>query len=534
MNYMYLSQTSITLVLLVFLTSTVFYQTINMKTDDVENTIEIKKIALYSENIETTVNKNLEKIVNDVFVNISYEIMNEDMSFYNSADEAENSIENDISNRLNNSLSKLNDKNITISVESVEITPTTNPLIINVNCKVNLNYHKPVNGITILLNKDIELDKDIPLSKLPDPYVYRNDFYEEWNNELNVDVGVNGFTDDKYHTFCIILNNSNFNYNCMNNSNSPREIRVIGYNTTSSKWNVILPYWVQTWRQGINDTSIIWVNCSSNEISGNNIKLLYNSTTTIDKQNPKDTFILYDTFDSNRIDSNIWDVSGGYYIDNNKLIVQGLGSSVWTDKTYGTGYELIFRGSFTPVHAQSVGFFKSKSDDEGVGWDCYNWSSYWLYMRNGSGGSYVPNGNNYLSEFHIYSLKRISEQNLNFTILGDTLDIEYTNISNNGDKGNKYPISINTFTNSNATISIDWIFLKDINSITPTVGAETSNPDYKELKPKTMTGTIYYGDSEQYNYISGLEAGNYSIIGILTNTSDSWGTVGYRPKIEIE
>ena len=113
---MYLSQTSITLVLLVFLTSTVFYQTINMKTDDVENTIEIKKIALYSENIETTVNKNLEKIVNDVFVNISYEIMNEDMSFYNSADEAENSIENDISNRLNNSLSKLNDKNITISV----------------------------------------------------------------------------------------------------------------------------------------------------------------------------------------------------------------------------------------------------------------------------------------------------------------------------------------------------------------------------------------------------------------------------------
>jgi hypothetical protein len=319
----------------------------------------------------------------------------------------------------------------------------------------------------------------------------------------------------------------------MNNSNSPREIRVIGYNTTSSKWNVILPYWVQTWRQGINDTSIIWVNCSSNEISSNNIKLLYNSTTTIDKQNPKDTFILCDTFDSNRIDSNIWDVSGGYYLDNNKLIVQGLGSSVWTNKTYGTGYELIFRGSFTPVHAQSVGFFQPKSDTVGVGWDCYNWSSDWLYMRSGSNGSYVPNGYNYTSEFYIYSLKRISEQNLNFTILDDTLDIEYTNISNNGDKGNNYSISINTLNNSNATISIDWIFLKDINNITTSVGAPNI-PTYKELKPKTRTGTIYYGDSEQYNYISDSGAGNYSIIGILTNTSDSWGGVGYRPKIEIE
>ncbi|ABR56433.1 conserved hypothetical protein [Methanococcus aeolicus Nankai-3] len=531
---MYLSQTSITLVLLVFLTSTVFYQTINMKTEDVENTIEIKKIALYSDNIETATNRNLEKIVNDVFVNISYGIMNNG-EFYNSAEEARSSIEKNISKKLNNSLSKLNDKNITISVGNVSISHTNDPLIVNVKCDVNLDYTKEVNGITISSNKNIELNKDIILSKIPDPYVYKNNFYYEWNNEK--EITVNNMPNNEYHTFYIILNNSNFNYGHMNNSDSPNEIRIIGKN--KGKNNIVLPYWVQTWKQGTTNTSIIWVNCSRNELFGSNgnpnIKIIYNSTTKIDRQNPKDTFILFDTFDNTRIDGNTWNVSGGYYIDNSKLIVQGLGSSVWTNKTYGTGYELMFKGNFTPVHAQAVGFFEPKSDYNGVGWDCYNWSDSWLYMRNGSGGSYVPNGYNYLNEFHTYGLKRISEQNLTFTILNDTLDMEYTNTFNNGDNDNNYPISINTFTNSNATISIDWIFLKDVNDITATVGAETTTDIiYNELKPKTMIGTIYYGDPEQYIYVNGTEAGNYSIIGILTNTTDSWGTVGYKPKIEIE
>ncbi|UXM84434.1 DUF2341 domain-containing protein [Methanococcus aeolicus] len=554
---MYLSQTSITLVLLVFLTSTVFYQTINMKTEDVENTIEIKKIALYSDNIETATNRNLEKIVNDVFVNISYGIMNNG-EFYNSAEEARSSIEKNISNKLNNSLSQLNDKNITISVENVEINHTDNPLIINVTCKVKLDYSKPVNGIIISLNKDIDINDNIKLSKLPDPYVYRNDFYYDWNN--GVDITVNNINDDNYHTFRVVLNSSNFDYGYMNNSDSPREIRIIGWNTTSNKWNVLLPYWVQTWKQGTTNTSIIWVNCSNDELFGSRggsikagggsikagvrskiIKIIYNSTTKIDRQNPKDTFILYDNFDNSRIDGNTWNVSGGYYIDNSKLIVQGLGSSVWTNKTYGTEYELMFKGNFTPVHAQAVGFFTQKSDTDGVGWDCYNRSdNNWLYMRNDSiiywneNNNWIPNGITYLNEYYIYDLKR-DDGNVVFSIMEDNLSISYSEKTFTTNVNNNYPISINTFTNSNATISIDWIFLKDVNDITTTVGAETTTDiTYNELKPKTMIGTIYYGDPEQYIYVNGTEAGNYSIIGILTNTTDSWGTVGYKPKIEIE
>ncbi|AEH07319.1 DUF2341 domain-containing protein [Methanothermococcus okinawensis] len=552
---MYFSQNSIVLVLLVFLTSTIFYQTVNIKTNDVENSIEIKKIALYTNNIETAANRNLDKIVNDVFVNISYSIMNGDIPFYNNASNAKESIENNISYKLNNSLSKLNNRNITLSVGNISITHTNNPLVVNIKGNVNLYYTKEVNNVSILSHKNIEVNKNIKLSKIPDPYVYKNHFYYTWHNER--EINIDNFPNDNNnnnHTFCIILNNSNFNYSHMYNSSSPREIRIIGWNSTSNKWNVLLPYWVYMWKNGNSNMSIIWIRCNKNQIYNYNngqgyIKLLYNSTTKVDRQNPENTFILFDDFNNNRINRDIWNVSGAYYIEDGKLIVQGLGSSVWTNKTYGPGYELMFKGNFTPVHAQAVGFFENKSDTDGVGWDCYEWDSRWLYMRinnmtNVFSGDYVTNGENYLNKFYIYDIDRMDKE-VNFSIMDGNLSVEYNKSFSSSllppplnliiDKNNR-PISINTFTNSNATVSIDWIFLRNISdeNIKTTIGNENTNPTYKEEKPKTFTGTIYYGDPTQYTLDNSTDGGNYSIIGILTNATDSWGTIGYKPKIETE
>lgn len=539
---MYFSQTAIVLVLLVFLTSTIYYQTVEFKTNDVKNSMEIKKMSLHEKNLENTLDKVIDKIVEDAFVNKSYEIMCGNRNFYNSADEAEQDIESYIGNEINKSLYILSNENGTVSysIESINISPVYDnrgvmtPLYVKINYKIDINYSKKLKNGYVVALKPIYMEKEIKLSRIPDPYVYRNNFYYTWGYGKNIHV--NNLNDDDYHTFCIILNNSNFNYSEMHNSSTPREIRIIGYNSSSNKWNVLIPYWVQTWKEGNDNTSVIWIRCSRNEMDTNNNKLilLYNSTAKVDRQNPDRTFELFDDF--NYMDYTKWNVSGGWYINDSILTVQGLGSSVWTNNTYGTGHELVFRGNFTPVHAQAVGFFTPKSDTDGVGWDCYEWDTEWLYMRNGSSGRYVPTGNNYLNQFYIYDMKRLINMNLNFSILNDTQGIKYHWLTNS-DNGNNYSISINTFKNSNATISIDWIFLKDTNNIITTVDTEkNTNPRYKELKPKTYIQTIYYGDPQQYVYVditNDANAGNYSIIGLLTNATDSWGNCGYKPLIEI-
>jgi hypothetical protein len=535
---MYFSQTAIVLVLLVFLTSTIFYQTVELKTNDVKNSMEIKKMSLYEKNLENTLDRVIDKIVEDAFVNRSYEIMHGDRDFYNSADEAVEDIESYIRNETNKSLYVLSDNNtISYSIGSIDIEPADNSSYVRIRYNVVITYSKKLKSGYVYASKPITMEKEVKLSRIPDPYVYRNNFYWEWHNYK--DITVDDLVDGNYHTFCIILNNTNFDYTHMNNSNSPREIRIIGWNTTSNRWDVLLPYWVQTWRQGNNDVSIIWVNCSSNYLHNNNIRLLYNSSVSTDAQNPENTFILFDDFDY--MDYDKWDVSGGCYINNSILTVQGLGSSVYTKEEYGTGYELMFKGNFSEENVTSVGFFTNKSNI-GVGWRYqYEWAGNLLYFYNGYGwGNYIA-GNDTIGDYFIYRMLRNDDSSMYGYIMYDNLTPIKTFDPTSGyypdsSDTSQYPISINAIVNSDAKVSIDWIFLKDINDITTTVNnAEGNNPTYKELKTKTTTGTIYYGDLEQYVYVvDDTEAGKYSIIGLLTNATDSWGDCGYRPKIEIE
>jgi hypothetical protein len=369
-----------------------------------------------------------------------------------------------------------------------------------------------------------------------------NKFYYTWEYYRNITV--NNFPNDgENHTFCIILNNTNFNYSKMYNPSSPKEIRIVGWNSTSNKWNVLLPYWVQTWRNGTDDVSIIWVRCNKDNIHDGHILLLYNSTTPVDRQNPEETFILFDDFDY--FNPDVWNATGQYLINDSKItVIAGKGSSVYTNQTYGIGYELWFRANFTPVHAQAVGFFEKQSDKYGVGWDVYD-TTVWgwgdgaeIFMRVNSsndGGEYIPDGDKYLNKFYVYNLLRDQiDGDIVFSILNDTLNPEYSKGFTNGDNGSSYPISINAIPpygeTSNASVTVDWIFLKDENSIIADVGNnEGTNPEYKEEKPKTFTGTIYYGDPSQYTSINN---GSYSIIGLYTNKTDSWGSVGYKPIIE--
>ncbi|WP_423793004.1 DUF2341 domain-containing protein [Methanocaldococcus indicus] len=522
---MYFSQNAVILILLLFVTTIILFKGIEYKTENVQDEIKLKKYFLVMDNIESSLKRDIDKIVLDAFINTSYKIMDE-RKFFNNSDEAVNYIESLIKNETNKSLTQLSkDYNIKINYINVTILPTDNPLYVNV--KLTANFEYPIENLNnVIISKDftVSINKNIKLSRVPDPYLYLNNFYYTW--EYYRVITINNFpNNNKNHTFCIILNSSNFNYSHMYNSSSPREIRIIGAN------NVLLPYWVQVWRYGNNEVSLIWVKANKNQLfNGNEIYLLYNSTTTIDKQNPYETFILFDDF--NDLDLNKWYVVGNYKINNSILTVEGLGSSVYSKNNFSTGYELVFRGNFTPIHAQSVGFFKPLSDYIGVGWDCYKWdaSNRWLYMRNDTsywGDNWVNNGYLYLNEFYIYDVVRYNNI-IQFLIKNNDNNIlhEFRTTTNVTDS---YPISINTLSNYTAKVSIDWIFVKDVNNITTEVENEYTNPTYKELKPKTFNGTIYYGDPNLYVEVNN---GSYSIIGLYTNKSDSWGDVGFKPIIE--
>ena len=540
---MYFSQNAIILVMLMFVTSAVFYTTINYKTKAVEDEIKIKKVSLYESNLINTLERNIDKIVEDAFVNASYKIMKE-RRFFENKDDAINYITSYIKNETNKTLNCLKgNENLTYNISDVDINSTNNPKIVKVTLTVNIEYKKKLNNGEIIASLPVPIDKEVKLSRIPDPYVYLNKFYYTWEYYRNITV--NNFPNDgENHTFCIILNNTNFNYSKMYNPSSPKEIRIVGWNSTSREWDILLPYWVQTWRSGANETSIIWVRCNKDNlftINGNYyIKLLYNSTTPVDRQNPEETFILFDDFDY--FNPDVWNATGQYLINDSKItVIAGAGSSVYTKQTYETGYELMFRAEFTmPNASQSIGFFKKQSDWIGVGWVNKNeWNGTKIYLYNGSGSGYYIGTNITWNDFYIYDMKRnddgsiygyIRYENFSTLLAFDPNSGYYPTSSDTS----PYPISINAIPpneeTSNTNVTVDWIFLKDVNDITTTVGNnEGTNPEYKEEKPKTFTGTIYYGDPSQYTSINN---GSYSIIGLYTNKTDSWGSVGYKPIIE--
>ena len=536
---MYFSQNAIILVMLMFVVSAVFYSTINYQTKAVEDEIKIKEVSLYEKNVKNTIDRDMNKIVEDAFVNASYKIM-KSRKFFPDAKVAVDYITSFIKNETNKSLKCIvgNSSNITFDVGSFDIEPTDDPLKIRVIGNIELKYIKKLHNGEIVGLKNIQIDKEVKLSRIPDPYVYLNKFYYKW--EYGREIILNNFpNDDKNHTFCIILNDDNFNYNRMYNENSPTEIRIIGLNSSTGRWNVVLPYWVQTWREGNNHVSIIWVKANRKELfNGEYIYLLYNSTTPVDREDPENTFILFDNFDY--FDPDKWNESGEILINNSKLtVVAGAGSSVFSKDTYGEGYELMFRANFsyTPENnSESAGLFNKLDDTGGYGWAYYGDGDFEIVM--GDDSDSIDNTFDYINKTYIYDLILNNISNppyIEYKIYDSTLNLEYSK-RKTGSFDGTYPISINALPpenkTSNTNITVDWIFLKDVNDITAIVGAENIQPiTYTEEKPKTFNGVIYYGVGaydKVYN-------GTYSIIGLFTNKSDYWKyptTVGYKPLIE--
>ncbi|XRO77799.1 hypothetical protein ACO3VM_04575 [Methanocaldococcus sp. 10A] len=180
---MYFSQNAIILVLLMFVTSAIYYATLQYETKAVEDEIKIKKFSLYEKNLINTLKRNIDKIVNDAFINASYKIMSE-KKFFNNSEEAKEYIKSYIKNEINKTLScLLNDSSLSITqINVTNITNTTNPLVINISMEIDLTYTKKLNNVILEATKTISINKNIKLSRIPDPYVYVNNNESQYYN----------------------------------------------------------------------------------------------------------------------------------------------------------------------------------------------------------------------------------------------------------------------------------------------------------------------------------------------------------------
>ncbi len=269
------TQVSIFLILLLFTTTVIVFKAIDLKTNQVEDELKIKKYSLIKENINSSINNNIDKIVLSAFINTSYKIMNSG-EYFNNKEDALNYIKEYIKNQINKSLSNILPNNTTIKIEEINISPTNNPLIVNIQMKINIRYPQlNLKNVYIFPEQDITINKNVKLFKVPDPYGYLNASYT-WHNYLKVNVFLRG---NNYYIFNITLTKNNFNYSEMYNPNSPNEIRVLGNGYK------LLPYWVESWRTGENEESVIWVNISRNDLFNSGyIYIAYNSSVPLSNE----------------------------------------------------------------------------------------------------------------------------------------------------------------------------------------------------------------------------------------------------------
>lgn len=517
---MYFSQNAIILVMLMFVISAVFYSTIEYKTKSVEDSIEIKKISLIVNNLKTTLNKNLDKAVENAFVKTSWKIMDGELDFFNTSKDAENYVESLIKEDINKSLSSVSDNNIvSFTIKDVSISPVNDkgnesPLYVKVKCSVTIWYSKKLKNGYIHAYEHIPIEKHVKLSRVPDCYLYRNPPTYNWSYEKIIYVK-NFPNDGKNHTFYIILNTSNFNYNRMNNASNKNEIRIV---KQEGNKQILLPYWISKWEPY--GTSVIWIKASKNDLwnyNSNNetgiIKILYgsNKNVLISKENPKEVFKYF----NNSIELNNGEITLDSFNQNEELLVY----ANFGEYGFSNGYP------YLGIKCNGINYYIIWLSGEEYGQKSlkgiWHYTGYSLQNINTNDFTYVGN---YTKNFYIYAISYInSSTSVGFTIFNENMTKKYNDSSTtNLNNLNSYDKKI-VLNPQSGDLQVNWVAVKDVNNITTTLGDEYSNPKYTETIP--IGKTIYYGEPGKYKFV---ENGNYSLIGLFTGAKDSWGSVGYK------
>ncbi|MBW9222337.1 DUF2341 domain-containing protein [Methanothermococcus sp. SCGC AD-155-C09] len=309
---MYVSQSMITLVLLLLLTGALFYNTIDIQKKQVIEEMRASSVDLKSSSVDHVVSSSLSPIFNKVLNDASLKVAKE--GFFNNPDEVvdylKNNSENNVRDYLNNISNYYSNQgyNFTYSFNIINIT-----MVDGFTFKINYNFNYTLshNG-TINKTENINSFQYVTVKTILDAYHYLKPIYImpiNISNPNNYDL-----TDFQVK---IILNNSNFDFSKDPNGTGLRFV---------DKESNHIPYWIEYWNytddSTNNNRAIIWIKVPILEANQNTTIYLVSTYPKIPESNGDEVFELFDDFEyNNSIDTKWNDLYGDwdYNITNNLL-----------------------------------------------------------------------------------------------------------------------------------------------------------------------------------------------------------------------
>jgi len=306
---MYLSQSTTTLVLLLLLTATLTYNTLDLQKNQVLTEIEASSIDLKASSLEHVVESSLPNVFNKVLNDAELEIISNQNNnpsqdpFFNSTDDAlmylKNGTENIIlENYMKNVSEEYSELGYTVDYD-FNISNIT--MVDGFTFKIDYDLYYKIQGNNgVLKEQNISSFQYSTVKTVLDGYHYVKPTYVGVINVSNPNAEVLYDFQVK-----VVFNDTNFDYSV--------EPTGEGLRFFDEDGNYV-PYWIELWdyTDADNDrTSILWLNIP--ELSANTNTSIYIVSTypKISESNGKLVFEIFDDFeDSNSIYTQ-WNIYGG-------------------------------------------------------------------------------------------------------------------------------------------------------------------------------------------------------------------------------
>ncbi|AEF96507.1 DUF2341 domain-containing protein [Methanotorris igneus] len=299
---MYLSQTMITLTLLLLLTGTLVYQTIDIHREMVLNEMKASSVDLKSSTVEHVVNVALPKIFNKALNDAELEVIERynngaQNPFFNNVSDALNFIKERTENLTNAYLENISEEysKMGYNFEYTPIKITNITMVDGFTFKINYTFSYNLSKDGVFKTKDVNSYQYCTVKTILDAYHYvllSGWSLKDWDYRKMIIIHENSGKNLTDYQVLIKLNSSNFNFSKAKSDGS--DIRFTYLNTTTNTEKNI-SYWIEYWNSTSENASI-WIKVPYIPANGDAIIYIYYGNSEATNESNGD--VVFDYFDN--------------------------------------------------------------------------------------------------------------------------------------------------------------------------------------------------------------------------------------------
>ncbi|MFH1422676.1 MAG: DUF2341 domain-containing protein, partial [Planctomycetota bacterium] len=272
-----------------------------------------------------------------------------------------------------------------------------------------------------------------------------------------------------------------------------------------------LPYWVESYTASV--SAVVWVSVNSIPASGSTIIYMYYcNPAAISASDGDSTFSLFDHFDDDTVDTDIWTTQTGTLVESGTVITIGAGM-IGCGDTFGTNYALRYRGLHRNFNTNIVGFINGTAGQCSVAE-----RSGTFRVRSRVGANITTNfPGGLISSFQIYEIQR-NNGTANRYLANDAQVANHTTQVT----VSSLPITAyNSRNNAARLLELDWILVRKFRNPepTPSFGAEQALLTASTTAIASMSEAIYAGTSLGNVYKSTDMGALWKITGTLSGAN---------------